>query len=496
MAHMVIEMALAPGMGIPSHSAPADGGPLQLAGGLTFHARPGDVLQGNLVLHAAPDKDLKLNSKGLELYFRGLEETTIVTYHNNKHGSSRHVARGGGELFRLVAPTAQQSAEATYPRGQAVRFPFHFQVPPAAHTLVVAVQQEGVAIDEDNYTCQGGRQRAHQATARIQYEIKAKANLSGIFSSNLFAQCEIIVDPQYPEAPQAQSLTRAESSSRITIPDYCCCDWFGAKAVSASASVAKTALTNGEQMQVALQVHNESDESVVGLSVSLQNAVAIRTSNGPLREARRYVTVHRVETALALGRGQHQLSPSILVANLTPDVHTPFFSSNTCLLVKLIMESFRKPINIRIPLACPYYAPSMLAPMPQPLAAGIPLPVSPHPQAHPHQAALVAYPSGASANGAHGGYGSGGYGSGAQTQEASYAPPPAPQEMRVDLTPTQHPRSIGYHAEAQPPPAYHAQLALASAPPLHQPPQQELNRPLLAGETNEGAPAAYGVTTA
>lgn len=154
------------------------GGPLSLAGGLTFHARPGELLQGNLVLHTAPDKDLKINSKGIELYFRGFEHTTITVQTNGggkHHHRHHHTTHGGGDLFNFVAPTVQSGpSEHVFPRGSIIRFPFAFQCPPCPFSTSVAIDYFGTSPEDDAYACRCEENGyKHRATAEVRYEVSA-----------------------------------------------------------------------------------------------------------------------------------------------------------------------------------------------------------------------------------------------------------------------------------------------------------------------------------
>jgi hypothetical protein len=215
-----------------SHSAASAWGPVQLPGVIQFHVHPGEVIQGTLVLTAFPKNELVITPRGIELYLHSVATSMILTREGGEDGYEQN-AHGGGELFRQDVSTIPVGVEHKFPPGSVTRFPFSFQLPPPSPQTPHTLSHHFPDIDaqpperdvrfwevEEDPEEQEGRSYTEAAVA-VRYEIKAQAHVGGLFTRNLAAQVDLIVDPVFLHGPSPANFVAPFSmDNTLLIPDY------------------------------------------------------------------------------------------------------------------------------------------------------------------------------------------------------------------------------------------------------------------------------------
>jgi hypothetical protein len=408
MASLSIEMEMV----VPAGMPPGGG-----AAAVQFHALPveGTMLRGRLVLDTTtlkPGKQVSINSKGIELFFRGRSRTAICTRNSSGETSHDETHYGGAKLFKLEThPLPQGREEHLFPAGQRFVFPFAFVVPvglPPSQRWRFDGPGRGnsKATEEGARGCCDPQQLPmHEwASAEVKYEIRAVAHISGLFTSNLHAHQDIIIDPILPPTPVPVAVhdTKDSSSSsssqsnvgppypnsesgEVQIPNICCCVCFGYKSLTGTATLPRSlvALYDGDVLPLeSLALTNRTGRALTSLVMALQTAVDISVDGGRLRRVVRRATTWREVVPLQIAGGvtAEQVLQGLLVrlpasgvgldgmAIRPPETNAPGLIVHTELLLRVTLAGTARVLNLRLRLPPPCLPP-MMAQLQQPYLA-------------------------------------------------------------------------------------------------------------------------------
>jgi hypothetical protein len=304
--------------------------------------QPGQVVQGTLVVTASPKDELCINSRGIEFYCHGEAISMIKARVRSGKNSHVHTAHGGGEFFRQNAPTIPLGKQYTFAPGSVTRFPFSFQMPPPSPQTPYSLAAHFPSINEgepDVSFWEPGMGRHMEASVTAKYEIKALAHVAGLFTRNLVAQVDLVIDPVFLLGyPPQHNLVPFSCESRTLIPD-CCCECFGTKEITARLHAPKSALSLGEGMSFQVMIQNGSTHRINRATVALQTHFTMQVTSGPVRTLSRRVTVAKVLTDVTVApNSSGQFTLVFPGGPLVPELITAAFSCSNEILVRLHVD--------------------------------------------------------------------------------------------------------------------------------------------------------------